>query len=277
MGRLNATGQVVNEYEYNPWGVATVIAEGVPQPLRYAAREWDATVGLYQVRARWYDPHTGRFVSEDPIGLAGGINGYVYAANNPINATDPYGLCTLWETVVISVYPDGSRSERVVDTYWKGPGCSDGGGGGGGAARHDCTKVTSEKCPIKLPAVVVRPGAGPSPYRRIRCDRLACSAVEAHYNRNDYNMEAPSLDAALNRRGPWNRKPWWQSIYHRYGPGNERNMKFVSDDGHHESIFRPDGTAVRDCTNGATYNYGTNLVSHFFYDMVPYYLMGNCP
>jgi RHS repeat-associated protein len=37
----------------------------VQQPLRYAAREWDATAGLYQVRARWYDPHTGRFVSEE--------------------------------------------------------------------------------------------------------------------------------------------------------------------------------------------------------------------
>lgn len=47
--------------------------------------------GLYQVRARWYDPQTGRFVSEAPIGLAGGMNVYAYAANRPVNFTDPSG------------------------------------------------------------------------------------------------------------------------------------------------------------------------------------------
>ena len=49
--------------------------------------------GLYYVRARWYDPHLGRFVSEDPIGLAGGLNVYAYVGNSPLNGTDPSGLC----------------------------------------------------------------------------------------------------------------------------------------------------------------------------------------
>jgi uncharacterized protein RhaS with RHS repeats len=35
----------------------------------------------------------GRFISEDPIGLAGGINNYAYAANDPVNLSDPTGLC----------------------------------------------------------------------------------------------------------------------------------------------------------------------------------------
>jgi hypothetical protein len=43
-------------------------------------------------RARWYDPQVGRFISEDPIGLAGGINWYSYVRNNPINRRDPHGL-----------------------------------------------------------------------------------------------------------------------------------------------------------------------------------------
>jgi uncharacterized protein RhaS with RHS repeats len=47
---------------------------------------------MYQVRARWYDPQLGRFVSEDPIGLGGGINTYAYVGNSPVNATDPSGL-----------------------------------------------------------------------------------------------------------------------------------------------------------------------------------------
>jgi uncharacterized protein RhaS with RHS repeats len=44
------------------------------------------------LRARYYDPLLGRFVSEDPIGLSGGVNPYVYAHNDPVNLTDPTGL-----------------------------------------------------------------------------------------------------------------------------------------------------------------------------------------
>src|SRR5205085_7788105 len=40
----------------------------------------------------WYDPSVGRFISEDPIGLNGGINPYAYVGNNPIRLVDPSGL-----------------------------------------------------------------------------------------------------------------------------------------------------------------------------------------
>ena len=49
--------------------------------------------GLTYMRNRWYDPQTGRFLTQDPIGLAGGVNLYAYAGNNPIAYTDPFGLC----------------------------------------------------------------------------------------------------------------------------------------------------------------------------------------
>src|SRR6185436_12945218 len=48
--------------------------------------------GLLHYRARSYDPQIGRFISEDPIGLAGGINQFAYVSNNPQNGTDPSGL-----------------------------------------------------------------------------------------------------------------------------------------------------------------------------------------
>jgi RHS repeat-associated protein len=58
----------------------------------FTGREWDPETGLYYYRARYLDPKVGRFISEDPIGLAGGVNSYSYVAANPVNAVDPAGL-----------------------------------------------------------------------------------------------------------------------------------------------------------------------------------------
>jgi RHS repeat-associated protein len=50
--------------------------------------------GLYYMNARYYDPSTGRFLSEDPLGLGGGdLTLYSYAGNNPVVFVDPSGLC----------------------------------------------------------------------------------------------------------------------------------------------------------------------------------------
>ena len=49
--------------------------------------------GLYYMRARYYDPSVGRFISEDPLGFGGGdVNLYAYVQNNPVNEVDPDGL-----------------------------------------------------------------------------------------------------------------------------------------------------------------------------------------
>jgi RHS repeat-associated protein len=49
--------------------------------------------GLQYLRNRYYDPRTGRFTQEDPIGLAGGLNLYGFAQGDPVNFGDPFGLC----------------------------------------------------------------------------------------------------------------------------------------------------------------------------------------
>ncbi|MCI0526871.1 MAG: RHS repeat-associated core domain-containing protein, partial [Nitrospira sp.] len=54
-------------------------------------REQD-TADLYYYRNRYYKPSIGRFVSEDPIGLAGGSNWYAYVEQNPLTSIDPLGL-----------------------------------------------------------------------------------------------------------------------------------------------------------------------------------------
>jgi RHS repeat-associated protein len=49
--------------------------------------------GIQYLRNRYYDSRTGRFTQEDPIGLAGGLNLYGFAAGDPVNFSDPFGLC----------------------------------------------------------------------------------------------------------------------------------------------------------------------------------------
>jgi RHS repeat-associated protein len=71
----------------------------------------DASGQIYQ-RNRFYDPQTGRFTQEDPIGIAGGLNVYGFAGGDPVSYSDPYGLCkTLPEG---SVDPECEERARQV-------------------------------------------------------------------------------------------------------------------------------------------------------------------
>lgn len=87
----DATGRVVQSYEYSSYGIPDQHGNYVKQPYTYTGREWDDETSLYFYRARYYDPAAGRFISKDPIGFGGGVNFYAYVQNNPINYTDPEG------------------------------------------------------------------------------------------------------------------------------------------------------------------------------------------
>jgi RHS repeat-associated protein len=84
-------GARVKEYNEAPWGDA-VADTGLVVRYRFAGREWDQESGLYYMRARYYDPTLGRWVSEDPLGLGGGGNLFGYAGGDPVNGRDPSGL-----------------------------------------------------------------------------------------------------------------------------------------------------------------------------------------
>ena len=92
----DSSGHVTTRYTYGPFGETTAAGDADANPFQYTGREWDQETGLYYYRARYYDPRWGRFISEDPIGFAGGdVNLFVYVQNNPVNEVDPLGLQTV--------------------------------------------------------------------------------------------------------------------------------------------------------------------------------------
>lgn len=86
------------QYTYDEFGVPTTVVDSLSGANRLqwkgAFYEGDSA-RLYYLRARWYDPEQGRFMSEDPLGfLGGGLNMYQFAAGDPVNGSDPSGACT---------------------------------------------------------------------------------------------------------------------------------------------------------------------------------------
>lgn len=64
---------------------------GMRNAIRFQGQYYDEETGLHFNRNRYYDPHSGRFISKDPISLEGGINLHLYAPNTT-DWTDPLGL-----------------------------------------------------------------------------------------------------------------------------------------------------------------------------------------
>ena len=82
---------------YRAWGKLDKARDGngnnaaTDNPFRFQGQYHDEETGLHYNRFRYYDPQIGRFTTQDPIGLAGGENLYMYAPN-PTGWVDPLGL-----------------------------------------------------------------------------------------------------------------------------------------------------------------------------------------
>ena len=95
----DGNGNIVWNYAYDAFGnqKETVNSGTEPyNPFRYTGEYFDAETGFIYLRARYMNPETGRFISEDPA--CDGTNWYVYAGGNPVMLFDPSGLAvTDWD------------------------------------------------------------------------------------------------------------------------------------------------------------------------------------
>lgn len=129
------SGAIVWQADYLPFGKALVTLETVMNNVRMPGQYFDVETGLHSNWWRTFDPYTGRLMTCDPIGLAGGINPFIYVGNDPINYTDPSGLRTYGidfsGTVGGGVIGTGGET-FVIDSHGN-YGVVDHSGAGGGA------------------------------------------------------------------------------------------------------------------------------------------------
>ena len=157
-------------YQYDDWGKLSGGSDGFPfsgaDRLRWKGALWYGNeANLYYLRNRWYDPETGRFLSENPLGVDGGMNLYSFAGSDPVNGSDPTGLCL---TTGYHEYSYNSKTEKwtYITTVITSNTCETGGGfpqqpgsqppgelprsGGGRRAGPKLPNTASPPCPIEL-------------------------------------------------------------------------------------------------------------------------------
>lgn len=119
IGIFTTTG-VAQSLVYEPFGLIDsthssfgVVADTSRLRWKGLMYEGDST-RLYYVRNRWYDAQAGRFLSEDPLGLRGGLNLYAFGGDDPVDFTDPFGTdadedgdCT---SVKVKIYDSSSNT-----------------------------------------------------------------------------------------------------------------------------------------------------------------------
>jgi RHS repeat-associated protein len=119
----NSTSVVTDEYLYDAFGNSFTKTGTTPNNYLYRGEQYDSDLGLYYLRARYYNPNTGRFLSRDPkdsqaIDATGApvdpqsLHKYLYAGDDPVNRIDPLGREEMFETALIE-----GGSKLAVEDY----------------------------------------------------------------------------------------------------------------------------------------------------------------
>jgi RHS repeat-associated protein len=110
----NAAGALAQTYGYDSFGKQTTSSGSLTNPFQYTGREFDTESNVYYMRARYFDPSTGRFLSEDPIGFPMGDNFYVYVGNSPQQMIGPTGTESVDRTELWNHYKNVGNVYDVV-------------------------------------------------------------------------------------------------------------------------------------------------------------------
>jgi RHS repeat-associated protein len=109
---VNDDGVIVDHIDYDAYG--NMVSQTNPSEsgqYLFAGMQFIAVVGIYYDHARDYDPETGTWTTQDPVGFdSGDTNPYRYAGNSPTNATDPTGMWSLYRWIFAG---DGNASDEV--------------------------------------------------------------------------------------------------------------------------------------------------------------------
>ncbi|MDI1443569.1 RHS repeat-associated core domain-containing protein [Polyangium sp. 6x1] len=111
-----ADGTIVCEIRLSAWGHAELArCESTKTPIRFQGQYEDEETGLYYNGFRYYDPETGRYISQDPLGIAGGLNLYRYV-EDPLGRIDPLGLAGRCTCTIITKEPVGGKKKFTGDS-----------------------------------------------------------------------------------------------------------------------------------------------------------------
>jgi RHS repeat-associated protein len=99
--------EILNQYLFDAFGKPIEVIEYLENPWRYALKHYDSESGLIYFTKRYYNPKTGRWITEDPAGDIDTLNFYAFVKNNPLRYTDYAGLYISFElTPFLSDNPD---------------------------------------------------------------------------------------------------------------------------------------------------------------------------
>ncbi len=93
IAQTDDSGAVLNKYKYSPFGETPSLTGTA---FGFTGQRYDAEIGLYNYKARYYSPAVGRFLQPDPLGYeAGDMSLYAYVGNDPVNYVDSSGTTPL--------------------------------------------------------------------------------------------------------------------------------------------------------------------------------------
>jgi RHS repeat-associated protein len=237
------TGTTVATYTYDAYGNPTGTPPTVENPFRYAGQYTDTATGLQYLRARYYDPATGQFITRDPLETQT-RQPYAYANNSPTNYTDPTGLISFNDiseaaagaldaaSFGFSTKLAGAAFGFDADCAEWGPGFAIGQGGG---------TVIGAVNPVGALGAIVKTGArgaakgpgAPFPTRPVRPDKIHGLEDALARARKGENRISPDGKIFENRYGnlPEGRYTEWDVPTPGVAGPGKRRLVFNKDTG----------------------------------------------